>query len=347
MNLFLAFAAFAIICVLGLFGATRLGARAIERRNPPVGSFADVAGTRMHYIHVQAEPNADLPPIVFIHGASSNLKDLMRPLRPMLEGRADLLFIDRPGHGWSGRGNGNNENPAGQADTLAGLMDKLGTGPAIIVGHSYGGAVAATFAVNHPGKTKGLLFLSPATHPWPGGDVTWYYTLASMPLLGWLFTRTLALPGGLLSMDAGIAGVFAPNAVPQGYAQNAGIELVLRPETFRANSRDVAGLFAHVCRFAPRYPEIRVPTVIITGDHDDVVLAEIHSAGLERDIAGSELVWIRNMGHRPDYVATGLDVMAIEKIAGSDRDLQGAARLLEARIGNNSFGLAVYHRQPE
>jgi pimeloyl-ACP methyl ester carboxylesterase len=141
--------------------------------------------------------------------------------------------------------------------------------------------------------------------------------------------------------------VFAPNAVPQGYAQDAGIELVLRPGTFRANSRDVAGLFVHVSRFAPRYPEIKVPTVIITGDRDDVVLAEVHSTGLERDIAGSELVWIRNMGHRPDVVATDLDVMAIEKIAGSYRDLQGAARLLEARIGNDSLGSAAYHRQPE
>lgn len=347
MNLLLAMVALVIICILGLFGATYLGVQAIERRNQPVGAFADVAGTRTHYVYVKAGPNADLPPIVFIHGASSNLKDLMLPLRPQLEGRADLLFIDRPGHGWSGRGNERNENPEGQADTIAGLMDRLGIGSAIIVGHSFGGAIAATLAVTHPDKTRGLLLLSPATHPWPGGDVAWYYTIASMPLVDWLFTETLALPGGLLSMDAGVASVFAPNAVPQGYAQNASIALVLRPETFRANARDVAGLFAYVSRFSPRYREIKTPTVIITGDHDDVVLAEVHSAGLERDIAGSELVWIKNLGHRPDYVASELDVMAIEKIAGMNRDLQAAARQVEARIGNDSFGSAAYHRQPE
>ncbi|QND50920.1 alpha/beta hydrolase [Phyllobacterium sp. 628] len=346
MNLFLALIAFVIFCVLGMAGATYLGVQAIERRNPPVGTFADIGGTHMHYVYVKAGLKADLPPIVFIHGASSNLKDLMLPLRPALEGRADLLFIDRPGHGWSGRGNGNNENPAGQAATLAALMDKLGIGPAIIVGHSFGGAIAATFAVNHPDKTKGVLFLSPATHPWPGGDVSWYYTLASTPLVGWLFTETLALPGGLLSMDAGIAGVFAPNAVPQNYARDASIELVLRPQTFRANSRDVAGLFAYVSSFSPRYKEIKAPTVIITGDRDDVVLADVHSTGLERDIAGSELVWVKNMGHRPDFVATALDVMAIEKIAGYDRDLEGAARALEARIAGDNFGSAADRRQP-
>ena len=88
----------------------------IERRNPPVGSFADINGARLHYVHVPAPENPDLPPIVFIHGASANLKDQMVPLRPLLEGRAELLFLDRPGHGWSGRGAGNNETPVGAGE---------------------------------------------------------------------------------------------------------------------------------------------------------------------------------------------------------------------------------------
>ena len=36
--------------------------------------------------------------------------------RPLLEGRAELLFVDRPGHGWSARGRGNDDAVrAGQA----------------------------------------------------------------------------------------------------------------------------------------------------------------------------------------------------------------------------------------
>ena len=77
-------------------GVTRAGAWLIERRNPPVGDFADIDGARIHYVHVPAPANADLPPIVFIHGASANLKDQMLPLRPLLEGRAEMLFLDRP-----------------------------------------------------------------------------------------------------------------------------------------------------------------------------------------------------------------------------------------------------------
>jgi hypothetical protein len=36
-----------------------------------------------------------------LRGASANLNDQMLPLRPVLEGRADMLFLNRPGHGWS------------------------------------------------------------------------------------------------------------------------------------------------------------------------------------------------------------------------------------------------------
>ena len=106
-----------------------------------------------------APAKPELPPIVFVHGASANLNDQMVPLRPLLEGRADLLFLDRPGHGWSARGPGNNETPYGAGRTIAALMDHLGIGEAIIVGHSFGGSMAAAFALEHPEKTRGLVFL--------------------------------------------------------------------------------------------------------------------------------------------------------------------------------------------
>ena len=126
MNLIYAALAFLMALVLTLAGVTRVGSWLIERRNPPAGEFADIDGARIHYVHVPAPENADLPPIVFIHGASANLRDQMLPLRPLLEGRAEMLFFDRPGHGWSGRGPGNNENPSAQASTIAALMDQLG-----------------------------------------------------------------------------------------------------------------------------------------------------------------------------------------------------------------------------
>ena len=132
-------------------------------------------------------------------------------------------------------------------------MDKRGIPKAIIVGHSFGGAIVASFALRHPEKVAGLIFISPATHPWPGG-IDWYYTVASTPVVGWLFSNTLALPAGLFKLDGGVRSVFSPNPVPANYNSEAAPALVLRPQTFQYNATDVANLEAYVRRVAPHYP---------------------------------------------------------------------------------------------
>ncbi|HEV7255333.1 MAG TPA: alpha/beta hydrolase [Mesorhizobium sp.] len=339
MNLFAASLAFVLALVLVLAGVTRIGVWRIERKHPPVGQFMEANGTRLHYVHVPAPAGADLPPIVFLHGASANLNDQMLPLRPLLEGRAEMLFLDRPGHGWSARGP-KNETPREQAETVAALMDRLGIERAVIVGHSFGGAATAVFGMDFPERTLGLVFLAPATHPWPGGDTSWYYSVTSTPVLGPLFTETVTLPAGLLRMEAAAECVFAPNRAPQEtYLDAAAIRLVLRPRAFRANARDVAGLFGFVSEASKRYPTIKAPTVVITGDRDTVVYEEIHSLGLARDIPGAELVWVENLGHKPDWVAADLVVAAIEKVWGRPRDLSALARNVEARIRDDEFGM--------
>lgn len=338
MNLVYAFCAFLLALILVAAGVTRVGVWMTERKNPPSGTFATIDNTRMHFVHVPAAADAPLPPVVFIHGASGNLRDTMLPLRGLLEGRAEMLFVDRPGHGWSARGPAENATPAGQAKTIAALMDHLGIGRAIMVGHSFGGAVTATFALDHPRKAAGLVFLAAVSHPWPGAGTSWYYELTATPLIGRLFSETLALPGGALRMTAATSCVFAPNRVPDDYASKVGIGLVLRPGTFRANARDVAGLYDYVTRVAPHYSEIDAPAVVISGTRDTVVYEEIHSAGLARDIPGAEAVWIDTLGHKPDWIAPDLTLAAIEKVAGLDRDLDAVARQVEARIAGDAFG---------
>lgn len=311
-------------------------ARAILRENPNTGELIDIGGYRMNSVHLPQPAGADLPALVFVHGASGNLRDQQHAFQTVLQGRAQMLFVDRPGHGYSERGGSENDFPDGQADAIARLMDKRGIASAIIVGHSFGGAIVASFAVRHPEKTAGLLLLAPATHPWPGG-VDWYYNVAANRWLGWLFSHAIALPAGLSRLDGGTRSVFRPNRRPDDYVEATAPALVLRPKTFRYNAIDVANLNAYVARMQPRYKEITAPTVIITGDHDDVVAEEIHSRGLARDIPHSELVWIHNLGHKPDYIVTDIAISAIEKISGKNRDLQAMARKAEVRIAGDAF----------
>ena len=327
-----------VAVVAGSFTFTQWKATAIETAFPSTGTRTDVGGYALNSVDLPAGPAADLPPIVFIHGASGNLLDQMGAFRKPLEGRARLIFIDRPGYGYSDRGGPENDTPAGQADAIATLLRKKGISRAIIVGHSLGGAIAASFGVRHPDMTEGLLFLSAATHPWNGG-VDWYYDLAATPYIGKLFCNTLLLPIGLTRIDSGTVSVFAPNPRPASYVRETAPQLILRPNSFCANARDVAGLNAYVRQVQPRYHEIKAPTIVITGDADDVVAEEIHSVGLKRDIPSAELVWLKGVGHKTDYVATDIAIAAIEKIAGKAQDLQAMAANFHAPTADQAISL--------
>jgi hypothetical protein len=128
------------VILLGLvaaaFGFTTWKASAIETQFPNHGEQTDIGGYRINALHLPPSPSGDLPAIVFIHGASGNLRDQEAAFRMALEGRAELLFVDRPGHGYSERGGSENNFPDGQAAAIARLMEIKGIDKAIIVGHS-------------------------------------------------------------------------------------------------------------------------------------------------------------------------------------------------------------------
>jgi pimeloyl-ACP methyl ester carboxylesterase len=88
----------------------------------------------------------------------------------------------------------------------------------------------------------------------------------------------------------------------------------LRPRNFIANARDVSGLLAVVTVQAPRYGEIKAPTVIITGDRDTVVPPEIHSRALAAALPHSRLVVLEGIGHMPHHVAADAVVAAIDEL---------------------------------
>lgn len=294
----------------------------------------DVGGYKLNSLLIEPQKQADLPPIVFLHGASASLYDPLFSFADKLRGRATLLFIDRPGHGGSDIGGRDNILPDGQADAVAQLMKKRGIHKAIIVGHSFGGAITAAFALRHPEMVSGLVFLSPAVYPWPGG-IAWYYTAASAPVTGPLFSTFVAPPAGFLALDQATRGVFTPNKRPPDYIEATRAWAALRPKAFRHNAQEVAALNGWARSAAPNYSKIKAPTVIITGDTDNVVSPEIHSRQLARDIDRSILIVVKNLGHKSDYVARDLVVEAIEKLAGKSVDLHTAQKQLEKLIAGD------------
>jgi pimeloyl-ACP methyl ester carboxylesterase len=319
----------AAVAVLGLLAvATAYGVARLEAAHPPAGQFFDIDGVHLHVVDLGA-PNAAAklsPAVVLIHGASGNLEDMRLALGDKLARNHRVILIDRPGHGWSTRPPGDAfASPARQAAIVATALDRLGVDRVIIAGHSWGGALASTFALDFPQRTAGLVLISAVTHPWPGG-IAWYYNASSIPLVRTLLANTVAFPFGSLVIEAASRGVFAPAAVPADYVNRAAIKLVLRPTTFFNNARDVSLLKGFVAQQAPRYAGLCAPTVIITGDHDTTVSPDIHSRTIAKVLPNAKLIVLKDVGHMPHHAASDVVVAAIDELAANGGATQATAQ---------------------
>jgi len=310
----------AVLVALALL--TQAGVFVLERTYPPQGKTVEVAGAKVNVVDLR-QHDAGGPPIVLLHGASSNL-EVMRPLAGRLSSRHRVILIDRPGHGWSSRERVADSTPQVQARMIVEALDRVDAGPAIIVVHSLAGAIGARMALDYPRHVAGLVMLAPVTHPWRGG-VGWINRLVTTPLIGPLLAYTITLPLGLLVTESGARGVFLPQVMADDFVTGSATRLLLRPREFLANARDLVDLKAAVAAQAPRYGEIDLPVTIISGDENDkTVSTNIHSRPFAAAVKGAKLIVLPGVGHMVQYAAPDLVVDEIEAMAG--RAGQNAAR---------------------
>jgi pimeloyl-ACP methyl ester carboxylesterase len=302
MFLLIVLAALAILALV-----TWTGAVLAERAHPAQGRMVEVAGAKLHVVEIGPR---DAPPIVMLHGATSNL-EVMRPLAARLSHTHRVVLIDRPGHGWSTREKFSDSTPQPQARMIAEALQKLGLEPAIFVAHSWSGALALRIALDHPDRVAGLVMLAPVAYPWPGG-VSQYNYAVTTPVIGPLLANTVTLPLGLLLADSGARSVFAPQAMPHDFVKDSATRLLLRPREFVANAWDLVTLRAAMAEQAPRYGTITVPITIIAGDVDKTVSTHIHSQPLAKTAKNTKLIVLNGVGHMIQFAAPDLVVSEIE-----------------------------------
>jgi pimeloyl-ACP methyl ester carboxylesterase len=303
----------AALLVLAL--ATQAGILIFQRRFPAQGKAVEVTGATLNVLDLGPEDAAG-PPIVLIHGASSNLEAMRRPLGDRLAASHRVILIDRPGHGWSSGSSWETSTPAAQARMIEAALKALGLGPVILVVHSWAGALGARMALDDPARLAGLVMLAPVAYPWSGG-VGWYNELVTKPVIGALLAYTITLPLGYFLTGRGARGVFLPQVMPDDFVARSATPLLLRPREFLANARDLVRLKQAVREQAPRYPEILAPTVVISGDVDKTVSTNIHSRPFAAAVPNARLIVLPGVGHMVQNAATDLVIREIEVLAGS------------------------------
>lgn len=296
---------------------TQAGVLALQRAFPAQGRMIEVAGATLHVADIGPR-DAPGPPVVMIHGASSNLEVMRLPLGDGLARDHRVILIDRPGHGWSPRARTEDSTPAVQAAMIDEALEKLGIGPAIVVVHSWSGALGARMALDYPGRVAGLMMLAPVAYPWPGG-VGWYNNVITTPVIGPLLAYTITLPLGWFLAEPGARAAFLPQSMPDGFVSNTATSLLLRPREFLANARDLVTLKAAVAEQAPRYGEIKVPTTVISGELDSTVSTGIHSVPFVAAVPGARLIVLPGVGHMVQNAAPELVASEIEAMIGQLR----------------------------
>lgn len=298
------------VTLFGLGATTQHLSQKAERDFPAPGRTITAGGIRQHVIE---QGPADGPPLVMIHGAFGAAQDFAVSIMPETARHYRSIAIDRPGHGYSERGEDAPITPDKQARYLHAALQALQVNKPILLGFSFGGAVALTYALQYPDAVGAVVLVNTASHPWPT-PVETSYRMDGVPLLGPLLRYTIATPAGHLIVDKGVEGVFKPAPVTPAYAR-APVALSLRPGSYHANAEDIRTLKPFLAEQARRYPSLAVPLIILVSDEDNAASPIIHSRPLAAAVPQAELIEVQGGGHPLHFTRPQLVLDAIDRAA--------------------------------
>src|SRR5438309_1354749 len=155
------------------------------------------------------------PPVLFLHGQPGGSYDWAMVI-DALGSRARTIAVDRPG--WDGRGRA--AGLRGNVGAALATLDATGVQRATVVGHSFGGAVAAWLATEHPERVHALMLVAPATNL---ASLNRLDRWLGAPLAGYAFSAAgLAIAGLTLAGPRTRRQLASYLAVDEAYLERAG-----------------------------------------------------------------------------------------------------------------------------
>jgi pimeloyl-ACP methyl ester carboxylesterase len=236
-------------------------------------------------------------PVIFLHGLGGSLYAWRHTLRPVKAAGFRVIAFDNRGLGFSGKPARGYDNGAYTRLVVA-LLDSLHLSDAVLVGHSFGGAIAADVAVEHPRRVRGLVLIGAAGL---GAREPLLFRVARWPVVGPLALafRGRGLTERLLRSAYADPDKVTPADVDQYYAPVAepdygrALRAVLREFRFDALSG--------------RLDRIQAPTLLLWGEEDRWIPPALGRL-MASEIPRSAVLTVAHAGHNvaeeaPDEVS--------------------------------------------
>lgn len=253
-------------------------------------NFITVDGLSVRYIESGSGPT-----VVLIHGNAGSAEDFEFGTANILSSSYHVIAVDRPGHGRSDRPKRKAASVDYQARLLNDVLTSLGVTRPVLVGHSWGAALALSYALQYPREISGLVLLAPAAYPDPG-ESSLLHALTKPPLLGDIALIAGKSVLGKHVLRATLERAFYPQPVPRGYLDLVAASWLGRRQ-LKAYLDDESSLNASLKKLSKSYSEIDVPVVIVTGDLDQIVSARDNAYRLKAAITNARLITLKDTGH--------------------------------------------------
>jgi len=235
--------------------------------------------TKLHFL----DPNpAGQPAVLLLHGLGANSASWTFQLPPLIEAGFRPIAPDAPGFSRSPY-DGKGWSIATVAQAMTDLLDELHSSPAYVVGISMGGVIAQQMALDFPQLIRKLVLVSTFAILRPDSLGGWLYLLGRFAMV-----HTVGLPTQAKVVARRIFALAEQEELRQMLVTTI---TQSDPRAYRAAMRALA-LFDSRQRLA----EIKIPTLIITGDRDTTVPPPRQKLLFE-GISGARQVVIPSAGH--------------------------------------------------
>jgi len=281
-----------------------------ERRNPPIGSFIECEGLRLHYLE-RGDPSA--PCVVLFHGNGSMIQDLLiSGVVDRLAPRHGVLCFDRPGFGYSQRPRARLWTATSQAGLFVKALNQLGVRDPVVLGHAWGALVAVAIGMQNDYPIRGLVLASGYYFPTWRWDF-WMMSGPAIPVLGDLVRYTVAPIISWAILPPLFRKLFAPRSIPEDFMQHFPASLTIRPKQLRAAAEESAFLIPEATRLQSRYSSIRCPVHIFHGTGDQLIEPE-QARRLHKVLGRSDLHLVNDAGHMVTYADGGTIAQAVARL---------------------------------